>query len=174
MRGAVLYGPRRCTLRGTRGSENHQADGRRHQDLVRCVCGSDLWPYRGFSRLPTYPMGTRLRHRGEVGHGQFDKPASSSSVRFARPITPVPTAISVPIVLPASRVVGGAQAPFACPARRWPWSRQPDIPSEDLIQLCRSPTSWVQVGSRPIGERETWLNGCGGRDGARIARYALR
>ena len=59
MRGAVLYGPRDVRFEERDDSENHQPDGRRHSESQSaCVCGSDLWPYRGIQPIaqPT-PMG---------------------------------------------------------------------------------------------------------------------
>ncbi len=75
MRGAVLYGP------GDVRFEERAAPTIQHPTdaIIRitatCVCGSDLWPYRGLQASPDpTPMGHEvLRHRrggrqrGQVG-----------------------------------------------------------------------------------------------------------
>src|SRR3981081_2653110 len=127
----------RCTLRGTRGSKNHQADGRRDQNHLR-VCGSDWWPYRGIQ--PTAqpaPMGheycgiveevgsaVKSVRRGQFVIGSF----------FASDNTCPNCRIGYQSSCQHRELVGGAQAPFLrVPLADGTLVATPDIPSEDLI-----------------------------------------
>ena len=58
MKRTILYGPRDVRFEERPDPENHRADGCHHALAATCVCGSDLWPYRGVdtSSEPT-PMG---------------------------------------------------------------------------------------------------------------------
>jgi threonine dehydrogenase-like Zn-dependent dehydrogenase len=66
MRGAVLYGPR-----DVRYEQRDEPKIIKPTDAIirlaaTCVCGSDLWPYRGVQPIPgPTPVRARvLRHRG--------------------------------------------------------------------------------------------------------------
>src|SRR5215470_15515266 len=81
MLGTVLYGPR-----DVRFEERDVPTITKPTDAIirisaTCVCGSDLWPYRGIQPVaqPT-PMG----HEYPLSPSSL---ASSSSVRFSRPTT---------------------------------------------------------------------------------------
>ena len=94
MRGAVLYGPR-----DVRFEEREVPKIMKPTDAIvrisaTCVCGSDLWPYRGISAVPQpTPMGHEYCGIIEkVGSGSSRLSlASSSSVHSLLPTTPVPT-----------------------------------------------------------------------------------
>ena len=156
MQGAVLYGPR-----DVRFEERDAPTIIKPTDAIirisaTCVCGSDLWPYRGISAIDRADAdGARvLRHRRggrQRGHAR-SSPASSSSARSSPPTTPVPTA------RPATRsscqhreFVGGAQAPvLRVPLADGTLVARPDVPSDDLIpSLLALPTCWAPAGSPP-------------------------
>ena len=113
MKGTILYGPRDVRLRSGR------ADDRRPDDAIvriaaTCVCGSDLWPYRGISRFPEpTPMGHE--YCGiveEVGSAvKSVKPGQFVIGSFATPTTPALTA-------------GTATSPPACTASSLPGRRR--------------------------------------------------
>src|SRR3954469_21872551 len=58
MRGAVLYGPRDVRMSGRDDPKISERTDAIIRILATCVCGSDLWPYRGIEPItgPT-PMG---------------------------------------------------------------------------------------------------------------------
>src|SRR3989442_2736578 len=58
MRGAVLYGPRDVRFEERESPRIIEPTDAIIRTSLTCVCGSDLWPYRGLSAIngPT-PMG---------------------------------------------------------------------------------------------------------------------
>src|SRR5437868_1092198 len=104
MRGAVLYGPRELRFE----ERNTPTIIKPTDAIIRmsatCVCGSDLWPYRGINPVPEpTPMGHE--YCGiveEVGSAVASiKPGQFVIGSFLPPTTPVPTAKRV-IRLPAN------------------------------------------------------------------------
>ena len=76
MRGAILYGPRDVRLEERAVPTIIEPTDAIIRISATCVCGSDLWPYRGISPVPRAdPDGARvLRHcRGGRQRGHFDK-----------------------------------------------------------------------------------------------------
>src|ERR1700704_6184778 len=74
MRGAVLYGPRNVRFEERRTPAIIQPTDAIIRTSAACVCGSDLWPYRGVEQLngPT-PMGHEyVGIVEEVGSGVKD------------------------------------------------------------------------------------------------------
>src|ERR671924_667112 len=112
MRGAVLYGPR-----DVRSEERDEPKITEPTDAIirisaTCVCGSDLWPYRGIE-APTQPTPMGHEYCGiveEVGR-------------------------AVTAIQPGEYVgAGGAQAPLLrVPLADGTLVTTPDIPSDDLI-----------------------------------------
>src|SRR6266850_7797582 len=138
MRGAVLYGPR-----DVRFEEREVPRIIKPTDAVirvssACVCGSDLWPYRGINPVaqPT-PMGheycgiveevgsaVKLVKRGQFVIGSF----------FASDNTCPNCHIGYQSSCQHRELVGGAQAPvLRVPLADGTLVATPDIPSEDLI-----------------------------------------
>ncbi len=138
MRGAVLYGPR-----DVRFEEREVPKIIKPTDAVirissACVCGSDLWPYRGIqpTAQPT-PMGheycgiveevgsvVKSVKRGQFVIGSF----------FASDNTCPNCHIGYQSSCQHRELVGGAQAPFLrVPLADGTLVATPDIPSEDLI-----------------------------------------
>src|SRR6266704_2017398 len=138
MRGAVLYGPR-----DVRFEERDDPKIIKPTDAVvriaaACVCGSDLWPYRGIqpTAQPT-PMGheycgiveevgsaVKSVKRGQFVIGSF----------FASDNTCPNCHIGYQSSCQHRELVGGAQAPvLRVPLADGTLVATPDIPSEDLI-----------------------------------------
>src|SRR5437868_7390949 len=138
MRGAVLYGPR-----DVRFEEREVTKIITPTDAVirissACVCGSDLWPYRGIQPIaqPT-PMGHEycgiVQEVGSavqsVKRGQFVIGSFFGSDNVC------PTCrIGYQSSCQHRELVGGAQAPFLrVPLADGTLVATPDLPSEDLI-----------------------------------------
>jgi threonine dehydrogenase-like Zn-dependent dehydrogenase len=132
MQGAVLYGPR--DLRFEERNEPkiiHPTDA-----LIRvssaCVCGSDLWPYRGIQPIeqPT-PMGHE--YCGiveEIGHGVKSIEAGQFVIGsfFASDNTCPTCQIGYQSSCQQRELIGGAQAPFL----RVPLADGTLVPTNDL------------------------------------------
>ena len=94
MRGAMLYGPRDLCFEERETPTIIKPTDAIVRMSATCVCGSDLWPYRGISPVPQpTPMGHE--YCGiveEVGaKSPPSNPASSSLVHSLRPTTSVLT-----------------------------------------------------------------------------------
>src|SRR3954463_2222607 len=80
MRGAVLYGPRDIRFEDRKTPKIVEPTDAIIRTSITCVCGSDLWPYRGLQPItgPT-PMGHEYcgvveevgRSVTSIKHGQF-------------------------------------------------------------------------------------------------------
>ena len=138
MQGAVLYGPR-----DVRFEERDDPKIIKPTDAIiriaeACVCGSDLWPYRGIQPIvqPT-PMGheycgtvqelgsaVKSIKRGQFVIGSF----------FASDNTCLNCQIGYPSSCQHRELVGGAQAPLLrVPLADGTLVATPDVPSEELI-----------------------------------------
>ncbi len=138
MQGAVLYGPR-----DVRFEERDDPKIIKPTDAViriaaACVCGSDLWPYRGIqpTAQPT-PMGheycgtvqelgsaVKSIKRGQFVIGSF----------FASDNTCLTCQIGYQSSCQHRELVGGAQAPLLrVPLADGTLVATPDVPSEELI-----------------------------------------
>src|SRR5438552_1216031 len=138
MRGAVLYGPR-----DVRFEEREVPKIVKPTDVVirsssACVCGSDLWPYRGIqpTAQPT-PMGHEYcgiveevgRAVKSIRPGQF-----VIGSFFASDNTCPNCHIGYQSSCQHRELVGGAQAPILrVPLADGTLVATPDVPSEDLI-----------------------------------------
>src|SRR5258707_1871405 len=138
MRGAVLYGPR-----DVRFEEREVPKIIKPTDAVirissACVCGSDLWPYRGIqpTAQPT-PMGHEYRGQvEEVGSAvKSMNPGQFVIGSFFASDNACPNChIGYQSSCQHRELVGGAQAPFLrVPLADGTLVATPDIPSEDLI-----------------------------------------
>ena len=95
MRLAVIYGPRDVRFEESEAPKIIQPTDAIIKISATCVCGSDLWPYRGLSPVkePT-PFGHEycgIVEEVATLSPRF-RPASSSSVPSSPPTTPAPTA----------------------------------------------------------------------------------
>jgi threonine dehydrogenase-like Zn-dependent dehydrogenase len=138
MRGTVLYGP--CDVRYE--ERPHPTITKPTDAVLRivatCVCGSDLWPYRGIQPIsqPT-PMGHEYcgiveevgREVRNIKPGQF-----VIGSFFASDNTCPTCQIGYQSSCHHREMVGGAQAPFLrVPLADGTLVATPDLPSEDLI-----------------------------------------
>ncbi len=139
MRGAVLYGPR-----DVRFEERDDPKITKPTDAIiriaaACVCGSDLWPYRGISPPVTQP--TRMGHEycgivEEVGsavtkvkRGQF-----VIGSFFASDNTCPNCQVGYQTSCQHRELVGGAQAPLLrVPLADGTLVATPSVPPDDLI-----------------------------------------
>jgi threonine dehydrogenase-like Zn-dependent dehydrogenase len=138
MRGAVLYGPR-----DVRFDERAEPTIVEPTDAIirlsaSCVCGSDLWPYRGISR---YPEPTPMGHE-YCGIVEEAGPAVTSVKRgvfvigslFASDNTCPHCRAGYQTSCAHKELVGGAQAPLLrVPLADGTLVATPEVPSNDLI-----------------------------------------
>src|SRR6266851_11988 len=155
MRGAILYAPG-----DVRFEERDDPRIIKPTDAIikmsaTCVCGSDLWPYRGFN--PTAepsPMGHEYcgiveevgREVTSVKRGQFvigSFFASDNTCPICR--------AGYQSSCQHAEFVGDAQAPvLRVPLADGTLVATPGVPSKDMIpSLVRPPTSSAQAGSPP-------------------------
>jgi threonine dehydrogenase-like Zn-dependent dehydrogenase len=138
MRGAILYGPRDVRFEERDAPKIIKPTDAIIKISATCVCGSDLWPYRGISPVtqPT-PMGheycgiveevgsavTRVK-RGQFVIGSF----------FASDNTCPTCQIGYQSSCQHRELMGGAQAPMLrVPFADGTLVATPDVPSNDLI-----------------------------------------
>src|SRR5712671_4806584 len=96
MRGAVLYGPRDVRFEERDTPRIIKSTDAIIRISATCVCGSDLWPYRGISPV-TQPTPMGHEYCGIVEEAMpspRSSPDSSSSVHFSPPITARPSRLS--------------------------------------------------------------------------------
>ena len=138
MRGAVLYGPR-----DVRFEERDAPTIVKPTDAViriaaTCVCGSDLWPYRGISPVaePT-PMGHEYCGIVEEVGGAVSsiKPGQFVIGSFFASDNTCPNCqAGYQSSCQHKELVGGAQAPvLRVPLADGTLVATPDVPSDDLI-----------------------------------------
>src|SRR6266550_9904 len=138
MRGAVLYGPRDVRFEERAAPRIIEPTDAVITMSATCVCGSDLWPYRGINPTtePT-PMGHEYcgiveevgRAVKSIKPGQFVIGSFFASDNSC-PICQVGYQSSCQ----HRELVGGAQAPFLrVPLADGTLVATPDVPSEDLI-----------------------------------------
>jgi threonine dehydrogenase-like Zn-dependent dehydrogenase len=138
MRGAVLYGPRDVRFEERAAPKIIAPTDAVIRISVTCVCGSDLWPYRGINPIaePT-PMGheycgiveevgsavTSVK-RGQFAIGSF----------FASDNTCPNCQAGYQSSCQHKEFVGGAQAPLLrVPLAEGTLVATPDVPSDDLV-----------------------------------------
>ena len=65
MQGTMIYGPRDIRFEDRPEPKIIKPTDAVIRLSATCICGSDLWPYRGIADTATDPYGSRvLRHRG--------------------------------------------------------------------------------------------------------------
>ena len=141
MRGTVLYGPR-----DVRFEERPDPTIVEPTDAIirlpaTCVCGSDLWPYRGIDPVNAADTdGPRVRRHRRGGRQRghvLSSPASSSSARSSPRTTPAQICRAGYQSSCVHRQPGaptGAQAEYArIPLADGTLVATPDMPPEDLI-----------------------------------------
>ena len=155
--------PRRRARRAACGPDDHQPTDAVIRLAATCVCGSDLWPYRGIeASQPASPDGSRIRRRRRGSRPRGARPssrASSSSARSSPPTTPVRSA--GPATSPRCvhrEPIGaiGTQAELAPdPARRrHPGRHRRGCPTPTWSRACwRPPTCSAPAGSAPSPPR---------------------
>ena len=138
MQGAVLYGPRDVRFEERDDPKIIKPTDAIIRIAAACVCGSDLWPYRGIqpTAQPT-PMGheycgtvqelgsaVKSIKRGQFVIGSF----------FASDNTCLTCQIGYQSSCQHRELVGGAQAPLLrVPLADGTLVATPDVPSEELI-----------------------------------------
>src|SRR5437016_64893 len=138
MQGAVLYGPRDVRFEDRDDPKIIRPTDAVIRIAAACVCGSDLWPYRGIQPIaqPT-PMGheycgtvqelgsaVKSIKRGQFVIGSF----------FASDNTCLNCQIGYQSSCQHRELVGGAQAPLLrVPLADGTLVATPDVPSEELI-----------------------------------------
>src|SRR2546426_4497190 len=138
MQGAVLYGPRDVRFEELDDPKIIKPTDAIIRIAAACVCGSDLWPYRGIQPIvqPT-PMGheycgtvqelgsaVKSIKRGQFVIGSF----------FASDNTCLNCQIGYQSSCQHRELVGGAQAPLLrVPLADGTLVATPDVPSEELI-----------------------------------------
>src|SRR5438093_4484891 len=138
MRGAVLYGPR-----DLRFEERDTPTIIKPTDAIvrisaTCVCGSDLWPYRGITPVPRpTPMGHE--HCGiveEVGRAVTSIKSGQFVIGsfFASDNTCPNCQAGYQSSCQHAELIGGAQAPLLrVPLADGTLVATPDVPSNDMI-----------------------------------------
>jgi hypothetical protein len=108
MRGAVLYGPRDVRFEERESPRIVEPIDAIIRISLTCVCGSDLWPYRGVQTdHRTHADGTRiLRHRRGGGRRGAVGQAGAVRHRLVRHVRQHVSQLPVrlPVVVPAPRV----------------------------------------------------------------------
>ena len=108
MRGTVLYGPRDIRFEDRETPKIDEPTDAVIRIAATCVCGSDLWPYRGLQPIERADAdGARVlrrrrggRQRGEVGQAGAVRRRLVRHVRQHLPQLPV----RLPVVVRAPRV----------------------------------------------------------------------
>ena len=93
MKGTVLYGPRDVRFEERDAPKIIKPTDAIIRISATCVCGSDLWPYRGLSPFPSrrrWGTNTAASSRRSAARCSRSSRGSSSSARSPRPTTPVP------------------------------------------------------------------------------------
>jgi len=138
MRGAVLYGPRDVRFEEREAPKIIEPTDAIIRISATCVCGSDLWPYRGISPI-TQPTAMGHEYCGiveEVGSavttiepGQF-----VIGSFFASDNTCPNCQVGYQSSCQRRELVNGAQAPqLRVPLADGTLVATPDVPSEELI-----------------------------------------
>ena len=156
MKGTMLYGPRDIRFETLPDPTIIKPTDAIIRLAATCVCGSDLWPYRGIEDVDgPSPMGHE--YAGIVEETGPDvrtvKPASSWSARSSPPTTPARSArraIRVAACRRSPSVPSARRRPYcACLLRTARWYRQSTFLPKSGSQVClRSLTFWGLVGLR--------------------------
>lgn len=138
MRGAVLHGPRDVRFEERETPKITKPTDAIIKTSVACVCGSDLWPYRGIQAI-TQPTPMGHEYCGiveEVGSAvKSVKPGQFVIGSFFASDNTCPTCrIGYQSSCVQRELVGGAQAPrLRVPLAEGTLVATPEIPSEELL-----------------------------------------
>ena len=155
MKGTVLYSPRDIRFEDRETPKIVESTDAVIRITATCVCGSDLWPYRGLQAdQRANADGPRiLRHRrGSRQRGQSIKPGQFVVGSFAPPIIPVLIASTAIVLLGSSRFICGRRR--RCCGCRWRagrWCRLRgsvggfSAEPADGARMC-----WARAGSPPM------------------------
>ena len=156
MRGAVLYAPGDVRLEARHDPKIVKPTDAVIRTVATCVCGSDLWSYRGINPVdradPDRPRVRRHRRGGR--QRRQDRQAGPVRhrlvLRLRQHLPELPRRL--PDVMPAPRV--RQRRPGASrSASRWPtapWSPPRDSPTTSSSRACwPCPTSWAPAGTPP-------------------------
>ena len=141
MRGAIIYAPGDVRVEEREDPKIEQPADAVIRLAATCVCGSDLWPYRGIEPVdrarPRWATSTSASSRRSAARSGPSSPASSSSARSSPPTTPARSA------RPATRAAAshrepigadGTQAEYcAVPLADGTLVATPGLPADDLI-----------------------------------------
>src|SRR5260370_19919427 len=139
MRGAVLYGPRDVRFEERETPKIVKPTDAIIRISATCVCGSDLWPYRGIQPI-TQPTPMGHEYCGiveEVGSAVTSiKPGHFGIGSFFASDTPCPNCqIGYQSSCQHAEFVGTAQAPFLrVPLADGTLVATPDVPSGDMVR----------------------------------------
>jgi threonine dehydrogenase-like Zn-dependent dehydrogenase len=155
MQGTVLYGPRDIRFEERETPRIIKSTDAVIRVAATCVCGSDLWPYRGSNRVaePT-PMGHEYcgivedvgKALKSIKPGQF-----VIGSFFASDNTCPHCNHGYQSSCQHKEFVGGAQAPvLRVPLADGTLVATPGVPSDDLVPSLQPPMCWARVGSPPM------------------------
>ena len=138
MKGTMMYGPRDVRFEERPDPTIIEPTDAIIRLSATCVCGSDLWPYRGIDPVTQpMPMGHEYAasSRRSAARSSTSSPASSSSARSSPRTTPARSAG------PATRRPASTGSPARPPVRRrsTPASRSPTAPWSQR-RTCRRQT----------------------------------
>lgn len=164
MQGSVLYGPGDVRVEERPDPMIIEPTDAIIRLAATCVCGSDLWPYRG---VETFGRPTPMCHEycgivEEVGR-EVSSPVSSSSARFSPRINlpHLPGRVSGVLRESAARAATGAQAPFLrVPLADGTLVTLPELPGDalELSLLATSDvlgTGWFAADAAAVGPGKT-------------------
>jgi threonine dehydrogenase-like Zn-dependent dehydrogenase len=138
MRGSILYGPRNIRFEERKAPNIVKPTDAIIRNSATCVCGSDLWPYRGIEQ---FPQPTPMGHEycgivEEVGSAvKSIKPGQFVVGSFFASDNTCPTCqIGYQSSCHGREPVNGAQAPLLrVPLADGTLVATPDVPAEGLI-----------------------------------------
>jgi threonine dehydrogenase-like Zn-dependent dehydrogenase len=151
MKGAVLYGPRDVRFEEREAPKIIKATDTVIRMSLTCICGSDLWAYRGISRVtqPT-PMGHEYCGMVEEVGSEVTSIKPGQFVIgsfFASDNTCPHCQIGYQTSCQRREVVSGAQAPrLRVPLADGTLVATPDVPSDDLIPSLLSASDVLGTG----------------------------
>jgi len=156
MKGAVLYGPRDVRFEERSTPKIIEPTDAVIRISATCVCGSDLWPYRGINAI-IQPTSMGHEYCGiveEVGSAvtTFKTGQFVIGSFFASDNTCPHCKAGYQSSCQHKEFVGTAQAPLLrVPLADGTLVATPEVPPDDQSRACwRPPTSWVPAGSPPL------------------------
>ena len=138
MRGAVLYGPRDVRFEERDTPKIIEPTDAIIRISATCVCGSDLWPYRGFSRSPSrrrWGTSTAASSRRSAARSRSVKPGQFVIGSFFASDNTCPHCqAGYQSSCQHREFISSAQAPvLRVPLADGTLVPTPDVPSDDLI-----------------------------------------